>query len=189
LEKRIIELLSNSNQKALGARRSIEGIIKNSKDPIYFLSINEKSLQQALSVLSDSLGMSYLQVKIDLRDKNRYSWAGTAHEIREVLATMLRLLAPDDMVISQNWYKQEKDTSGPTQKQRVRYILEENKASSKEKEVGELAIKLDEMIGEIVRATYSRASDAAHRFKERNEVIKIVKYFEVFSNDLLNIEQ
>jgi hypothetical protein len=144
-------------------------------------------IYSALLQISEPLANSYAQVKEDLEDTNRVSWAGTAHEIREVLATMLRELAPDDSVKSRSWYKQEPDTSGPTQKQRVRYILQMRGAGSKELKVGEQVSKLDAMIEDLVRDTYSRASDAAHRFKTRAEVQRIMRYFEVFAQDLLNL--
>lgn len=151
--------------------------------------LDRNDIYDALSHLSETLANSYAQVKKDLQDADRLSWAGTAHEIREVLSTMLRTLAPDEAVTSQHWYKQAPNTSGPTQKQRVRYILQVRGAGSKEREVAEQAVHLDEMIGNLVRATYSRASDAAHRFKNRDEVLRVLRYFEAFAQDLLNLEQ
>jgi hypothetical protein len=149
--------------------------------------LDRGDIYDALLQISEPLANSYAQAKEDLEDTNRLSWAGTAHEIREVLSTMLRLLAPDDSVKSRSWYKQEPNTSGPTHKQRVRYILQERNAGSKELKVTEKISLLDEMIEELVRDTYSRASDAAHRYKPRDEVKRIVDYFEVFAKDLLNL--
>jgi hypothetical protein len=183
-----LNYLRNANQKALGTRKIIEKILSNKKKTAYTTPANKSEIFKALLYISEPLAKSYLQVKIDLEDESRSSWAGTAHEIREVLATLLRTLAPDEKVILQVWYRQEEKASGPTQKQRVHYILQENGAGSKEKEVVELATKLEEMIGDMVRATYSRASDAAHRFKPRKEVVRIVKYFDAFANDLLDLE-
>ena len=142
----------------------------------------------ALARISPTLASSYAQVKSDLQDDHRISWAGTAHEIREVLATLLRTLAPDPEVTQQSWYKQEPNTSGPTQKQRTRYILQQHGAGSKELEVASQVSKLEEMIGDLVRATYSRASDAAHQAKTKREVVRIVKYFDTFAYDLLNLD-
>ncbi|MFN8511840.1 MAG: hypothetical protein U0841_04460 [Chloroflexia bacterium] len=114
-----------------------------------------KDIHDALAGISDSLARGYIQVKKDLADANRVSWAGSAHEIREVLATMLRLLAPDKLVEAQKWYKLEPDAKGPTQKQRVRYIVQQHNAGSKEREVVEQVGILDERIdniGNLVRA-------------------------------------
>jgi hypothetical protein len=179
--------LRSANQKALGTRKVVERILGKKRKTTTATPANESEIFKALLGLSEPLAKSYVQVKIDLEDDSRSSWVGTAHEIREVLANLLRILAPDEKVISQTWYRQEEKTTGPTQKQRVRYILQENGAGSKEKEVIELVTKLEEMIGDIVRATYSRASDAAHRFKTRKEVARIVKYFDAFANDLLDL--
>ncbi len=141
----------------------------------------------ALLEKSESLANSYAQVKIDIEADNRLSWAGTAHEIREILATLLRLLAPDAVVTAQTWYKPESNSSGVTQKQRVVYILKSRNAGSNEKEVLEQITGIEEMVGNLVRSTYSRASDAAHRFKEHREVLKILRYFDAFAYDLLNL--
>ena len=147
----------------------------------------ENDIYIALLELSEPLAISYAQVKTDLRSSERCSWAGTAHEIREVIVNILRLLAPDERVKGEAWYKQEPKTSGPTQKQRVHFILQQRHAGSKEREVAEHASKLEEMIEEVVRSSYSRASDAAHRFKSKKEVVRIVEYFDVFARDLLDL--
>lgn len=161
---------------------------RKAANPSYVSQIRDSVIYKGLASLSEKLANSYEQVKLDIQDTDRISWAGTAHEIREVLATMLRLLAPDDRVTAETWFRQEPKTSGPTQKQRVRFILQQHGAGSKEREVAEQAIHLEEMIGSLVRATYSRASDAAHTFKVRTEVSRIIGYFDAFAHDLLNLE-
>jgi Predicted pPIWI-associating nuclease len=138
--------------------------------------------------LSQPLGDSYAQFKTDLDNPERISWAGTAHEVREVLRGMLDLLAPDEAVMAEPWYRQDKSTSGPTQKQRVKYVIKQRQATTNESKVVEQAGHLEEMIGEVVRSTYSRASDAAHRRKNRREVARIVNYFEAFAHDLLDLD-
>jgi hypothetical protein len=166
--------------------------IASSKKPAAIKTVNHQNYQTdplyvALSKLSESLSTSYLQVKVDLEDDSRISWAGTAHEIREIVAHILRLLAADEAVIKQSWYKEESNTKGPTQKQRVKLILQNQSAGSKQKEVIELVANMENLIGSLVRATYSRASDAAHRLKGRKEARRLIKYFEAFANDLLDI--
>jgi len=88
----------------------------------------------ALKDISEHLARSYLQVKMDINAPTRISWAGTAHEIREILATLLRKLAPDEAVCAQEWYRKESSASGPTQKQRVKYILQQRRVSANEEE-------------------------------------------------------
>lgn len=55
-------------------------------------------INEALEQISGELSYSYIQIYKDLQDSERVSWSGTAHEIREVLTNLLRLLAPDEKV-------------------------------------------------------------------------------------------
>ncbi len=150
--------------------------------------LGQYAIRSALATLSPSLAMSYEQVQSDLSDPYRSSWAGTAHEIREVLINLLRTLAPDEVVESQAWYSQEKGSVGPTQKQRARYIMLQNGAGSREQEVVQNAVSSEDRIATLVRATYSRSSDAAHRTKDRVEVERIARYFDALAHDLLDIK-
>lgn len=190
-----VRCLRNSQGKVTNTRRALEALGLR-RTPIAAPEIAEvpptqhvrKDIYKALFAISQPLADTYAQVKLDLENNSRLSWLGSAHEIREVLRTVLDTLAPDEKVTPQTWYRQEKNTSGPTQKQRVRYILRARGAGSKEQEVAELVASLEEMIENLVRATYSRASDAAHRGKDRREVRRIVNYFEAFAHDLLDLD-
>ncbi len=175
----ILAIIEADAKTGLRISRDVAIKTRNGQDEIY----------DALMSVSDSLARSYAQIKVDIKDNSRISWAGTAHEIREVLATLLRLLAPDDILRSESWFKQEPETSGPTQKQRVHYILLKNGAGSKERQVVEQVVNLETLIEDLVRLTYARASDAAHRFKPRSEVAKLLRYFEAFAYDLLDLNE
>lgn len=146
------------------------------------------AIYDALLKISPALANSYAQVKNDLEDPSRMSWAGTAHEIRQVLSTLLHVLAPDDKVEAQANFQLEKGTSKPTQKQRVLYIMRQQNADSSAQEVVEKVVHLEDMVGDTIRSIYSRASDAAHTFKDKKEVTRILKYFEAFAPELLNID-
>lgn len=150
---------------------------------------NQNDIYRALVLLSDSLAASYAQVLIDLQDDQRLSWAGTAHEIRQILSTLLQVLAPDEQVEAQSWYRKVPNTTGPTQKQRARYILENRGAGSKERGTTEQIDIIDELVSSLVRATYGRASDAAHRFKRKDEIQHIHRYFVAIAYDLLDLGQ
>lgn len=150
--------------------------------------VGSATIREALEAIAPELARSYEQVLDDIADRARLSWAGTAHEIRELLAEMLRHLAPNEAVQAEAWYKQDPNTHGPTQKQRVRYILQQQQAGSKKRDVIKEMSILEERVADLVRATYNRASDAAHRFKGRREAIRILRYFEVFSRDLLDLD-
>src|SRR5512138_3260970 len=113
-----LDYLRHANKKALGTRKIVEEILGKKKKSNPTIPASGSEIFKALSRLSEPLANSYIQVKMDLDDSSRSSWAGTAHEIREVLTTLLRILAPDEKVTAQKWYRQEEKTSGPTQKQR-----------------------------------------------------------------------
>jgi repressor of nif and glnA expression len=123
----------------------------------------------------------------DLSDPSRLSWAGVAHEIREILAQVLRILAPDSEILKAKWYEQELGTTGPTHRQRARFILEKRNAGSREREVTEKVGMVEDQVANLVRSTYMRASDAAHRDKERAGAYRISLYFEAFAFDILDL--
>lgn len=147
----------------------------------------EDKLYLALCKHSETLGNIYVQAKHEIEDTSRLTWVGTAHQIREVLSNLLRIMAPDSEVKKQEWYRQEKDSRGPTQKQRVMYILKQRDAGSNEEDVLKEIDQVNERVANLGRSIYSRASDAAHRSKELDEVKRILRYFEAFAYDLLDI--
>jgi hypothetical protein len=147
----------------------------------------DNALLGALKAIAEPLANSYLQIIADFEDTGRISWAGTAHEIRELLRKILEHLAPTEEVQKQRWFKQEPNTSGPTQKQRVKYILATQGGDSKQQKVAAGVDVLEDKIGTLVRDVYGRASDAAHRSKSKAEAFKILRYFHAFAYDLLNI--
>ncbi len=148
----------------------------------------KNDIYDGLEKISPILANSYAQVKIDMLDTERISWAGTAHEIRQIVVTLLNVLAPDDRVKAEPNFKLEQNATGPTHKQKVVFILKQRGAGSKVQEVVEKVGKFDDLIGDIVRGFYSRASDAAHRSKDKKETNRLLQYFEVFVRDLLDLE-
>ena len=129
---------------------------------------------------------SFLQIVRDLGEEGRLSWVGPAHELRELLRQLLEHLAQDDAVIQRPWYTLDTGAHGPTQRQRVRFILEERAKSSKQQRVAEQVALVEERVASLIRDTYGRASDAAHRGTDRDEVRKILQYFIAFLGDLLS---
>jgi hypothetical protein len=91
-------------------------------------------------------------------------------------------------VRAQPWYIQEHNVAGPTHKQKTRYILEQRGAGSKEQEVVQQVETIEAMVGNLLRASYSRASDAAHRFKSHKEARRLLNYFIAFAHDLLDVD-
>lgn len=148
---------------------------------------HDPKISAALKKIAEPLANSYLQIIADFEDETRLSWAGTAHEIRELLRKILEQLAPAQDVEVQAWYKQESGISGPTQKQRVKHILTNQGGDSKQQKVAQDIELIEDKIGILVRDVYGRASDAAHRSKSKAEAFKILRYFEAFAYDLLDI--
>lgn len=73
-------------------------------------------------------------------------------------------------------------------KQKVTYIMRKQNAGSKIKEVVEKVTEFEEaFVSSVVRGFYGRASDAAHRLKDKRETQRLLKYFEAFAYDLLDI--
>lgn len=162
-------------------------IMSNTGSIDVFNSDYDKDVYDALRKISDMLAKGYLQAYQDIQDPKRLSWAGSANEIREVLSHLLRTLAPDDKVTKTSWYKPEANTNGPTRRQRVKYIMKIRETSSNVEKVGDSIEVLYDKISKLVSDTYSRASEAAHISQNQQEVIRIIKYFEAFARDLLDI--
>jgi hypothetical protein len=148
----------------------------------------QPAIYDALSLVDTKCADYYAQAYLDLADASRISWIGTAHLVREALATTLRTLAPDNDVKAMVWFKPESQDGRPTHKQRVRYILQNRKAGTTEREVAEQIDLIEDRVASIVRSTYSRASSAAHTGTERREALTILRYFEAFAHDLLDLD-
>lgn len=150
--------------------------------------LQNEAVYHALESISLPLANSYSQVIADLNDHQRMSWAGTAHELRQIVSTLLQQLAPDTKVMAMQGYKQEPNTSGPTQKQRAIYIMRQRATDSRVEDLVKLIADLEEVhIADVVRGFYNRASDAAHRHKNKSEVERLLNYFHAFVIDLLDL--
>lgn len=151
-------------------------------------SIGDNSVIDALAKISESLVAGYQQVHKDLADDTRISWRGTADEIREVLRELLEFLAPDEQVKRMTWYKQEPNTEGPTQAQRAKYALEQRAAQTHRVNATQETVNLvEQSISRLVRKTFQRANNAAHTAQDKNEVKRILGYFDLLAKDLLGL--
>ncbi len=139
-----------------------------------------------LRALLPSAAASYEQALVDLTASNRLSWRGPATDLREALRETLDHLAPDKDVTSSPDYKTEPNTSGPTMKQKVRFILkfrQQPKAVSATTEDATVAI--DEAIGSFVRSVYTRSSVSTHTPTEKAEVLRILDLVRIVLGELL----
>ena len=150
----------------------------------------EELILNTLEKVVPSAAASYRQGILDLRGTERLSYRGTAAEFREALRETLDHLAPDSDVKSQPGFKLEKDTTGPTMKQKVVFILR----SRGKKKLQQDSIKksmdvIESFTGALTRTIYDRASLATHLETSRTEVQQIKRYTDTIFFDLLEISE
>jgi len=149
---------------------------------------DERALIATLEALIPTAAASYRQGVLDLKDANRVSYRGTASEFREALRETLDHLAPDAEVEKQVGYKHEVGQTKPTMKQKTRFVLISRGRSKAQAGVAEKAIGFVEgLAGEVLRATYDRASLATHVETTRAEVLRIKRYGDALLHELLEV--
>ena len=118
----------------------------------------------------------------------RFSYRGTASELREVLRETLDIPAPDDDIAKQSWFKLETNCTGPTMKQKVRFILSSRGKSKAQRALPEKSIDLVEnLCGDVARAVYTRASTSTHVQTTKQEVQQMKRYLDAVLFDVLEI--
>lgn len=153
------------------------------------ISTEEQLLIDTVAALVPSAAVSYQQGLHDLRDKSRLSYRGPAVEFREALREVLDHLAPDDAVLAQPGFKPEPNRTGPTMKQKVRFVLKSRGRNKSQRDASEKSVGLvDDRIGEVTRAVYDRASVATHVVETRDEVAQIKRYVDTVLFDILEIQ-
>jgi hypothetical protein len=141
-----------------------------------------------LSGLLPSAARSYEQALADLKATNRLSWRGPATDLREALRETLDHLAPDDEVTKAPGFKPEKDSTGPTMKQKVRHILRKRGVGKSAMQSPEAATQaVDEIVGTFVRGVYTRSSISTHTPTDRMEILRIRDWVRVALCELLEV--
>jgi hypothetical protein len=148
----------------------------------------DERLVQTLEGLLPSAALSYKQAISDLADNHRISFRGPALELREALRETLDHLAPDAEVMSADGYTPEKGRSGPTMKQKVRFIL---KARGQRRSLSavpeQTTTTVEELVGTLTRSVYDMSSVATHVASERKAVIQIRRYVVAILHDILEL--
>lgn len=143
---------------------------------------------ETLGRLLPSAAAAYKQALADLENSQRTSYRGPAADLRESLRETLDHLAPDGAVTKQPGFKLEPNTTGPTMKQKVRYILSSRGISRTLSETSERAADaVEEAVGAFVRSVYTRSSLSTHTPTDRNEVLRIRDWVRVVLCELLEI--
>lgn len=148
----------------------------------------DRQIIETLRSLVPSAAAAYEQALADLEDSKRTSYRGPATDLREALRETLDHLAPDADVIKQEGYRAEPNASGPTMKQKVRYILVTRGISRTLTETSERAADaIEEAVGTFVRSVYTRSNVSTHTPTDRNEVLRIRDWVRVVMCELLEI--
>ncbi|MFY2763930.1 hypothetical protein [Arenimonas sp. MALMAid1274] len=148
----------------------------------------DTKIVSTLRALLPSAAMSYEQALIDLSQTERLSWRGPATDLREALRETLDHLAPDGDVIAVQGYKQEKDTHGPTMKQKVRYVLRSRDvARNKSATTEDATSAIDEALGAFVRSVYTRSSVSTHTPTSKDEALRVLDLVRVVLSELLEV--
>lgn len=141
-----------------------------------------------LQSIVPSAALSYQQAVSDLQGATRLSWRGPATDLREALRETLDYLAPDEDVKAISGYKQEPNTSGPTMKQKVRFVLKNRGASKAVSAPTESAIDgVEESLGTFIRSVYTRSSVSTHTPTDKTEVLRVRDLVRVVLVELLEI--
>ncbi len=153
------------------------------------LSVEAQRVIDTLEKAVPSAALSYKQAVADM-NQDRFSYRGTAAELREVLREVLDYLAPDQEVKRISGYKQEPGTSGPTMRQKVHFVLKNRGTSNTTMETPEAAASVvDEAVSKVVRATYNRGSMTTHASGAKSEIQQIKMYLDTVLFELLEIHK
>jgi hypothetical protein len=146
----------------------------------------DEQIISKLAALVPSAALSYKQTILDLMDDSRISFRGPALELREALREVLDHLAPDSEVTVAPGYVQEKNRTGPTMKQKVRFIMK--KKGKQSSEAPEQAVTaFEEAIATLTRAVSERSSRAAHVASERQTVVQLRRYVVAILHDIISM--
>jgi hypothetical protein len=152
------------------------------------VSQSERAIVDTLSKMLPGSSASYEQVLRDIADGYRISWRGTAGELREVLREVIGHLAPDDKVLASQGFQLEQGQSGPTQRQKVRFILRARRSPSAAVTVAEGTLEtVDAMVADLARSTYQLGSVSTHMPSTGSEIRRLKRYVDALLAELLEI--
>jgi Predicted pPIWI-associating nuclease len=178
-----------SKRKSL--ETGLEFLIGAEKPVVKFQIGNvEASILSTLETMLPSAAASYRQVLADVQETNRRSCRGTAAELREVVREVLDHLAPDADVTKAPGFKLEPNLKGPSMKQKVRFILRARKTGDSARQTAEDSVQhLDDNVGSIGRAVYTRGSTDVHTPRPLEEIRNFKLYADAVLGELLAIHR
>jgi len=147
----------------------------------------DDEIMATLEEICSPAATCYRQAMADLATE-RFSWRGTATDLREALRETLDKLAPDADVEAMPNYKAEPDAKRPTMRQKTRFILRNRDMKSGQMATSEDAIRhIEESLGGITRSVYSRSSTSTHTPSTKEEVARLHIWVRVILCELLAI--
>jgi hypothetical protein len=163
-------------------------LMKARGTPRLVLSQTERTILETLAAMLPSTAASYEQALRDFTHGVRVSWRGTATELREALREVIDYLAPDDKVTNAAGFQLEPKQTGPTQKQKVRFILRARRNSSAAVTVAEASsATVDEAVAILARSAYQRGSASTHSDTSAKEIKNLKRYVDALLAELLEI--
>jgi len=146
----------------------------------------ETKILDALDRVIPTTALSYKQVLQDLNGQNRFSYRGTAAELREVLRELLDYLAPDSEVL--RVVKLNPDQKRPSMKQKATFILKNRGVGDTTRKTAEDSVSaVENSVGSLARSVYDRGSVSTHIAATRTEVLTFKGYAEAVLAELLQI--
>jgi Predicted pPIWI-associating nuclease len=149
------------------------------------LSGRDADILARLRRQSPSLADSMEQALQDLNDHTRLSYVGPAGEIREVMRATVQLLAPDNEIKGQPWYRGiERDgKQSPSQAERIRYAVQQRGGDRDQiRGFDELT---DQLVAQIGRQTYATGSSAFHAGTLQSKVRKLTGWVFAILDEVL----
>jgi hypothetical protein len=184
------DVLRNIKSERRRIETGLEFLIGAESPTSATLTGSESAILATLEKMIPNAGASYRQAMLDLQQKSRVSYRGTAAELREVVREVLDQLAPDMDVTSSVGFKLEEGLKGPSMKQKVRFILKARKVPDAAKQTAEDSVKhIDENLPSLSRAVYNRGSMDVHTGRTREEVLNFKLYVDAVLGELLEIHK
>lgn len=148
----------------------------------------EAEIVRTLERMIPTAALAYRQVLADLAGPDRFSYRGSATELREVVREVLDHLAPDNDVIRSPSFKLEKDRRAPTMKQKARFILKARGLGDSSRTAPEQSVELlEDQIASLARSVYERGSASTHGATVKAQLLSFKAYADAVLAELLQL--
>ena len=173
-----------------GRAHMLQGTVLSSAAAAVSLAPVEARILATLERMLPDSALSYRQVLQDLAGPQKYSYRGTATELREVVREVLDHLAPDEEVMKATGFKLEKDRKAPTMRQKARFILKARGLGETARKAPEEAVELlEDQIASLARSVYERGSASTHSSTRIEAVRNFKGYADAVLAELLQVHK